>query len=284
MEIFTSSDRRRAIAYAFVGGVRTLRRFPGLVSLTATIVTVSIFIGLLSTVMSSLASAGSVELVRATTIVAVLDESAGDEVTARLTRMAGIESQRPATFSDLTEVQQWYGAAPNASEPAVVLELSGTRGTEEILTPLRNIDGVLRAAVSVGDDFYLMKDFMATVASWFSVLLVGGAILMIANLARMVAAMGLDEAATMRLVGADRFSVWVAVGAPACVIVLAAGAVALIGFGGLYLIAINGLLSPQAVASLDITRLLLNASAFIAVIMAASIITSWFQLRRAAAT
>lgn len=251
--------------------------------MAATIVTVSIFVGLLSTVLSTLASAGSVELVRATTIVAVLDESAGDEVTARLNRMAGIEGQRPASFSDLTEVRRWYGAAPDASEPAVVLELSGTRGTEEILTPVREIDGVLRAAVSVGDDFYLVEDFMATVVPWFSVLLVGGAILMVVNLARMVAAMGLDEAATMRLVGADRLSVWVAVGAPACVVVLAAGAVALIGFGGLYLVAIDGLLSPQAVASLDITRLLLNGCAFIAVIMVTSIVTSWFQLSRAAA-
>lgn len=251
-----------------------------MVALTAIVVAVSVFVGCLSVAVSNLASAGSIELLRATTIVAVLDNVTSSDLVARLGEVPGVESYRPAALSDLAEVRAWGGAIPGVSDEAVVLELSGTRDADEIVEVVSNVGGVSRAAVSVGDDFYLVEGFVAAIVPWLSALLLAGAVVMVANLARMVAATRVEEATAMRLVGADRLSVWITLAGPTCLVVLAAGVVAASGFLGLYWIATHMWLSPEGAATLRLDDLALMGSGLVVAYLGAAGAASFIQLRR----
>lgn len=279
----SSSARWRAFVYSIGGGVRALRRLPGVVALTAIVVAVSVFVGVLSVAVLNLVSAGSVELLRATTIVAVVDHGSTSDLVARLGAVSGVEGYRPATLSDLAEVRTWGGAAPGVSDEAVVLELSGTRDADEVVHVVSNLGGVRRAAVSVGDDFYLVEGLMEAIVPWLSALLLAGAVVMVANLARMMAATRVDEATTMRLVGAGRLSVLFTLAGPTCAVVLAASAVAVTGFLGLYWIATPMWLSPQAAAILRPSDLAFMGSGLVLAYLGAAGVASFLLLRRVSA-
>lgn len=271
----------RSSAHAFAGGVRTFRRFPMVAALTVVVVSVSVFVGLLAIAVSPLAATASDEMVRATTVVAVLDEPVPENFTKRLGELSGVGGQRPAEFSDLTEVAEWYGASPTASDPAVVLELDGTRSADEILGVLRNTSGVQRAAVSIGDEFYLVEEFLAAIVPWVAALLLLGAVAMVVNLARMVVAAHTKEASVMRLIGAGRASIWMGVGAPTCALVLAAGVLAAASFLGSYWVAADTWLSPRAAATLAVGDVVVSSLGLVGAMVASAVLVSWFQLRRA---
>lgn len=275
-------DARRSMGHALRGGLRDVGRSPWQLAVTAVTVCVALFVVLLATTTSQLLDAGRVEVIRASTIVAVLDEGLDTEdievLEGELSRLSGLHSVRSAARQDLAEMRG--GVRTGDLPEGLALVLSGSREPEEVLDVLGVLSGIKRAELAVGGESDLLFEMMSGIVPWLAGALILGGLLMVANLARVVAFDKIDEARTMRLLGAGRLAVFAALGLPVIVVVVGASALALAGFLGLYAGSARIWLSPVALEAIRLGRIVANGAVITAVAAAMAALASWTSLRR----
>lgn len=208
-------------------GLRDLRTYPVLVSLTVISVLVATVLVLANPILSQVSQAGEVHVTMNSEIVILLDADLGSgeaaEIRSGLAAIDGAQVVRPSEPEDLeslppSEIFRFE------SGPTLVIEPTGFVDVQAIQFKATQVSGVSDTALGIGVLSQLAIDLVQILLPWLTVAFLVAGLLLVANLAFLAARTRSQEAEVMRLVGAGTWMIWLRTGlviaVPTVVVVL----------------------------------------------------------------
>lgn len=272
----------REVLYSVRAGTRELARSRTVLYSAGAAAFVAVSVALVSSVLAQVTSAGSVEVLRASTIVVLVNHESSDrsaEIRASVVSVPGVGEVRDVTMSDLAELPGGVAVGDELPQ-GWALALNGTETAEEVLAALAGIPGVGLAAWSVGRDAEAILQSVGPVLWWFGVALVIGAMALVFALARTVALSSVEMVETMRLLGSSRVAVLASVSLPICCVVVVASLLSLLVSAASLRIVSDTWLSEAAADSILVSRLVLVGVGATACASAAAAIGALSAVRR----
>jgi hypothetical protein len=211
-EEFTTETRRAgALAASVRAGMRDLRQYPGLVSMTVVTVAMGTALALLGPLLAEATEAGEVYVtMHSEVLVLAQPDLEGDlgRLTADLAGIDGVGRVRVAAPSDLEALPpgQLLGFVDGDS---LVLEPTGRVPVDGIQQQVRDVPGVESVALGVGIPSQLTIELVQMLMPWLALAFLAAAVLLVAVLSVMTARSRVDEAEAMRLFGGSTVSIWI---------------------------------------------------------------------------
>lgn len=210
-ELVGETHRGRAFGASVRAGIRDLKDYPSIVTMTVVTVLLGTAMALLGPLLRELTEAGDTYVTMNSEILVLAQpDFRGDlaEVSAALSGMDGVNLVREATRSDLEALPPNQQSRFQSGDP-LVIEPTGRVPVQAIHHQVEDVPGVASVALGVGVPSQWTIELVENLVPWLAVAFLVGAILLVANLSFMTARSRAEEAEAMRLVGASTLSVWI---------------------------------------------------------------------------
>lgn len=213
-DIAGNIDRRSSFAASIRAGIRDLRDYPSIVSMTVVTVMLGTAIALLGPLFSGAAEVGEAYVTMNSEILVLAEpDLRGNltELSTDLARIEGVSRIREATPSDFEALSPSQLFTFHDGD-ALVIEPNGSVPVQSIHRSALHVPGVASAAFGVGVPSQLAIELAETLIPWLAVASLAAAILLVVVLSVMTARSRAGEAVAMRLVGGSTASIWIRIG------------------------------------------------------------------------
>lgn len=209
------SHRGRSLWASFRAGVRDLKDYPALVTITAVTVFMGAAVTPLGSLVTGLAEVGDTYVTMNSELIVLVDiDQVGedlDSLMADLSDVDGVAVVRESTPDDLAALPPGQ-LLRYQSGVTLTIEPTGAVPVESVHHQVSFVAGVESAAPGVGVHSRLAIDLVKVMTPWVAVLFFAAGLLLVANLAYMTARTRGAEAEAMRLLGAGSSNIWVRIG------------------------------------------------------------------------
>lgn len=278
--LIVETHRAGAITASVRAGLRDLREYPGIVSMTVITVAIGTVLTLLGPLLTEAVEAGDayVSMNSEVLVLAEPDQGGLADLSANIAGIDGVSRVRVAEPSDLEVLPP--GQLFSFSEgDSLVVEPTGRVPVDAIQQRARDTLGVSSVALGVGVPSQLMIELVASLTPWLALAFLVSAVLLVAVLSVMTARSRGEEAEAMRLVGGSTVSIWIRIGlviaAPTVLVVAVTTAVVAIASPSIASMALPEGVSMEGAASGVLSAGLLLGIASLLVVSVASLAAIW---------